>query len=293
VTERQPLGALPNTSVSGSRIRESDMTLRSSNTVSYKWSELLRQLTHDFNDSEFHTLVFDLGIPYDMIAGQTIEDRFRELLMRLRRENRLAELLALCWEQRSSTAWDTFVFPVSADTQPTETDAEIAAKLIEIKTKFFEDVTHTFWKWRYLAMKVAYYGDTNNGATTDRFLAACEEYDHQVWDCFFDIRTAVSHSQLFVSKETYNRLLVLYGEIVDADRQLSGIMTSQEPVSVRSGQFASYNKFIYADISNKIEEAVRAIANDIRPQESWPGEAPDQSEATSEKMMYSLSCATG
>ncbi len=66
-------------------------------------------LVDHFNSSELHNLCFDLDIKHESIAGNTIEDKARELIEYCFRRGRLEELVNRCRELRPNTDWSEFV----------------------------------------------------------------------------------------------------------------------------------------------------------------------------------------
>lgn len=66
----------------------------------------LRQLLSDyFSESELQTLVFDLGLDYEMLPGPTKGDKARELITQLRRRGRLTELVEAGRQLRPNLEW--------------------------------------------------------------------------------------------------------------------------------------------------------------------------------------------
>lgn len=66
-------------------------------------------LVEHFNSSELHNLCFDLGIRHESIAGNTIEDKARELIEYCFRRGKLEELVNRCRELRPNMDWSEFV----------------------------------------------------------------------------------------------------------------------------------------------------------------------------------------
>lgn len=56
-------------------------------------TELLRKLDEHLNESEARTLVFDLGIDYDNLPGQTKWDKLRELILYMERQSQIPRFL--------------------------------------------------------------------------------------------------------------------------------------------------------------------------------------------------------
>ena len=71
-----------------------------------KFRDLLAEY---FNSSELHNLCFDLDIKHESIAGDTIEDKARELITYCFRHGMLDALVNRCRELRSHVDWTEFV----------------------------------------------------------------------------------------------------------------------------------------------------------------------------------------
>lgn len=68
-------------------------------------SELRDHLCEHFNSSELNNLCFDLNIKFESIAGNTIEDKARELIDYCTRYGRINDLLNHCRELRPHVDW--------------------------------------------------------------------------------------------------------------------------------------------------------------------------------------------
>ena len=62
-------------------------------------------LTKHFNSTELQNLVFDLGLDYDMLPGDGVADKARELVGHLQRRLRLEELVTQCQQARPTLPW--------------------------------------------------------------------------------------------------------------------------------------------------------------------------------------------
>lgn len=72
----------------------------------------LRQLLiRHFNDSELHTLCFDLGIDYEDLPGNIKADKARELVAYVQRHQQEAGLLAECRRLRPQVDWSVVMKP--------------------------------------------------------------------------------------------------------------------------------------------------------------------------------------
>ncbi len=66
----------------------------------------LRQiLTNYFNESELHTLCFDLGVDYESLPGDGKGDKARELVAYFERRGYFAKLVEVCYKQRPHALW--------------------------------------------------------------------------------------------------------------------------------------------------------------------------------------------
>lgn len=75
-------------------------------------AQLRREIVIRFNDSELHSLCFDLGLNYDCLPGQGLEDKARELVEYLERRSRISDLIDICRKERPRTSWPD-LFPQS------------------------------------------------------------------------------------------------------------------------------------------------------------------------------------
>ena len=167
-------------------------------TMEYDLGALRRQIVQKLSDSELRSLCQDLNVIYEILAGQSLEDKARELLQLLWKLERVAELVAWCERERPNVSWQLIRPKVEVRTF-SEADVARQAKIIEVQSKFFDDITRLLWQWRYLAIQVAYYGGQDDGR---KFAAASETYDEGVWNLFNQIRSEISRSQRFVSRRT-------------------------------------------------------------------------------------------
>ena len=57
-------------------------------------------IVQHFSMGEFRTMCFDLGVSFDDLEGDTLEDKSRELVLFLNRVGRCPELVLYCREKR-------------------------------------------------------------------------------------------------------------------------------------------------------------------------------------------------
>src|SRR5688572_15399390 len=55
-------------------------------------ADLRRNIIQQYSHEEFKTLCFDLGVRYDLLPGESYDDKARELILFLDRRGRLEEL---------------------------------------------------------------------------------------------------------------------------------------------------------------------------------------------------------
>ncbi len=93
--------------------------------------QLRYQLVECFNLSELHNLCFDLGINFDSLAGQTIEDKSRELVNYCSRRSHLPKLIQQCKRLRPQVNWTNY------ELSPQQTQGQDPSDLAKKITKLF------------------------------------------------------------------------------------------------------------------------------------------------------------
>jgi hypothetical protein len=78
---------------------------RLSATQRERLTQLHRQITERFNDSELDGLSFELGLRYENLKGSTPQEKARELLRYFMRQERLDELVAALSQARPQVDW--------------------------------------------------------------------------------------------------------------------------------------------------------------------------------------------
>jgi hypothetical protein len=68
-------------------------------------TRLRRQMMRRFNQSELRALSFDLNINYEMLNGDSLQDKVSELILHLVRQDRLEELVAALTAVRPNEQW--------------------------------------------------------------------------------------------------------------------------------------------------------------------------------------------
>ena len=135
------------------------------------------------------------------------------------------------------------------------------SKIIEAQAKFLDDISQLLWKWRYMCIKVAYYGSRDN---EERYNTARKEYDEGVWDVLNQIRGEISRSRRLVSEKAYQELVALYREIVELDNKLSALMVNERLNEKQRQELSELNQFIYEQVTMKIDDMLNFLASELR-----------------------------
>lgn len=137
----------------------------------------------------------------------------------------------------------------------TEAELQRQEKIIEAQSKLLDDITRLLWQWRYLSIKLTYYGGQNQG---DNYAQARQQYDVTVWDILNALRTEISRARRLVSEAAYRQLLQLYTDIVQLDRDLC---TLESLTGVEQRMAAvEFNQRIYGTLSAQIDDVLRDLA---------------------------------
>lgn len=87
-------------------------------SIDISFKQLHEQFNTAFNEQELRDLCFYLKVSYENLPASTPSDKARELILRMQRENRLAELLTLVREERPLLAWPTLLPTIPSQTRP-------------------------------------------------------------------------------------------------------------------------------------------------------------------------------
>ena len=140
-----------------------------------------------------------------------------------------------------------------------EADLARQSKLIEAQAEFLDELTDTLWSWRYLTIRVAYYGQN----AQDKYVAAVSDYENQIWDVLFKLRKQTSKSRRLVSEETYKRLVELYDRVVgELDPELREAMSNLDS-SERVAALAKLNERLRWQETKNLDDVIDAIAAEV------------------------------
>ena len=137
----------------------------------------------------------------------------------------------------------------------TEAELQRQEKIIEAQSKLLDDITRLLWQWRYLSIKLTYYGGQNQG---DSYTQARQQYDVNVWDILNALRTEISRARRLVSEAAYQQLLLLYKDIVQLDRDLrtlEGLTGVEQQMTA-----VEFNQRIYGPLSAQIDDVLHDLA---------------------------------
>ena len=146
-----------------------------------------------------------------------------------------------------------------------EREAELArqAKIIEAQAQFLDDISQQLWNWRYLSMKVAYYGAQDAADRNQKYVDAENDYDKNIWDVFRLTRNEISRSRRLISNRMYDRLISLYeDQMVVLDKEIQGARSAPD-ASDRTEAFFILNNRIYGGVTSDIDELLNEIATEL------------------------------
>ncbi len=133
------------------------------------------------------------------------------------------------------------------------------SKIIEAQSELFKILSKLLWDWRYLIMKVSYYGGQK---TDDRFKEAWNKYDTDIWNILNQIRYQASLSRSLISEAVYGQLITFYYEIVNFDKQLQHIINEKDTIK-KVLQLADLNVLIFNEATSKVDALIDNIAKDV------------------------------
>ena len=138
-------------------------------------------------------------------------------------------------------------------------EAQLVRQQKVIEAQFLDAISDLLWKWRYLSIKVTYYGSEE---ASERYTDAKTEYDKEIWTLFHAVRTQISKSRRLVSNSAYDDLLQFYELMVTLDKDLRRIGLN-EPVE-RPLQYTKINARIYGEVSSQVDQQLDALARQLK-----------------------------
>jgi hypothetical protein len=135
-------------------------------------------------------------------------------------------------------------------------------KLIDSQAALLDSLSQILWKWRYVCMRVAYYGAEGMENQFDQ--AACT-YDDEVWDIFDSFRGEISRSRRLISEDAYAKLLRIYKEqLVALDLELKQARAQTASQLSRRAAFLDLNRRIYDETSRVIDDVLNDLAIELK-----------------------------
>lgn len=119
-------------------------------------------------------------------------------------------------------------------------EADIARqdKIIEAQSRLIDDISRILWQWRYLSIKVAYYGSSDNNEKYDMIK---KEYDESIWNILNQFRNEITKARMLASDDSYQKLLNFYEYIVELDKKISSLFQDNELNENQKMEFAKIN----------------------------------------------------
>jgi hypothetical protein len=149
------------------------------------------------------------------------------------------------------------------DTKKLNLEADLArqTKFIDAQSQFLTDISRALWDWRYVSIKVAYYGGTPN-VNSEKYKEAFEGYDKRIWDLLSSMRLLISQSNRLVSERVFHDLQNFYPVAVELDKLISAA-ASEGDAKKRENEFQRLNSLIFEDISTRIDAILLEISKDF------------------------------
>ncbi len=146
-------------------------------------------------------------------------------------------------------------------------EADIARqdKIIEAQSSLMDDISHILWEWRYMSIKVAYYGSSNE---KEKYNLIRKEYDENIWNILNRFRNEITKARRLASDNSYEELLKFYGFVIDLDKKISTIIRNRELNEDQMMELAEINNIIYLDATKKIDDIIDFLARDLHLKEN-------------------------
>jgi hypothetical protein len=132
-------------------------------------------------------------------------------------------------------------------------------KLVDAQANFLDRLTEKLWKWRYLTIRLTYYGGIPG---SDKYAESKEAYSEGFWSILNDIRVEISKSRRLVSESVVKELQAFYGQIVKLDRELLAIAAEKDEVQ-RYILYMDLNYKVFLTVSNNIDLLLETVATDL------------------------------
>ena len=147
------------------------------------------------------------------------------------------------------------------ETQQRDRELERARrdKLMDAQVSFLDRFTDKIWAWRYLLIRVTYYG----GISDDQgYQQARQTYSETIWSDLNNIRVEISRASRLVSPSVLEEMQAFYQRIVALDRELLSVAAIEDPLERRM-TYKDLNQTVFLDVSNAIDALLRSVADDL------------------------------
>jgi hypothetical protein len=148
-------------------------------------------------------------------------------------------------------------------TRQKEREAALArqSKIIDAQSKFLDDLSQQLWRWRYLCIRLTYYGGQG---ISERLKQAEEDYERELWDVLNHVRNEISRSRRLVTERTYQKLLAFYKQdMVTLDHKIASARREERDMDKRAA-FLLINQQIFDDVTTSIDEMLNELAGDMK-----------------------------
>ena len=133
-------------------------------------------------------------------------------------------------------------------------------KVINSQSLMLDELANVFWSWRYLAMRVAYYGYQ---AREDEYRTAVDAYNGEVWNILNKMRFSTSKVRRLFSETSFQQLRAFYQEMINLDIQISEAMQEADPIT-KQNLFSEINSIIFDKVTTEIDELLFGLATDAK-----------------------------
>jgi hypothetical protein len=135
------------------------------------------------------------------------------------------------------------------------------SKIIDAQAKLLDDLTQQLWRWRYLCIRLTYYGGQG---MTDRLKQAEEDYEREIWEVLNNIRNEISRSRHLVTEHAYKKLLVFYKEdMITLENKINSTRREERDRDKRAA-FLVINSQIFDDVTTSIDQMLNELAEEMK-----------------------------
>jgi hypothetical protein len=131
-------------------------------------------------------------------------------------------------------------------------------KVIDAQSLMLDELANIFWTWRYLAMRVAYYGCY---VREDEYKAAAVAYKSEIWGVLSKLRFSTSRMRRLFSETSFEQLRAFYLEVISIDDQINAAMQEVDPIT-RQNLFNEINSMIFDKVTAEINQLLFGFAHD-------------------------------